>query len=279
VPPVAELRSADGATAEIHHDGAQVTSWRPAGGEERLFLSATTALREGVAIRGGIPVIFPQFAAEGPLPRHGFARTMRWALIGQTQAPDGTAHASFILNDTDSTRAIWPAVFRATLAVRVGGSELRVSLTVENLGEARFEFAAALHTYLRVRDIASTSLEGLHGVRFRESGHPGVLRTDEARILRPVGEIDRVYVDVPGPVVVREPTRALEVASSGFVDVVVWNPGAEKAAALPDLERGGERRMLCVESGAVQQRPMLAPGERWTGEQRLTAIVPERGDP
>jgi glucose-6-phosphate 1-epimerase len=279
VPPVLALRSADGATAEIHHDGAQVTSWRPAGGEERLFLSATTALREGVAIRGGIPVIFPQFAAEGPLPRHGFARTMRWTLTGETQAPDGTAHASFALSDTDATRAIWPAVFRATLAVRVGGPELGVSLTIENRGEAPFYFAAALHTYLRVRDVTRTSLEGLHGVRFRESGYPGELRTDDATILRPEGEIDRVYVAVPGPVVVREPTRALEVASSGFADVVVWNPGAEKAAALADLERDGERRMLCVESAAVQQRPMLAPRERWTGEQRLTDITPQRERP
>jgi glucose-6-phosphate 1-epimerase len=116
-------------------------------------------------------------------------------------------------------------------------------------------------------------------VRFRESGYPGELRTDDATILRPEGEIDRVYVAVPGPVVVREPTRALEVASSGFADVVVWNPGAEKAAALADLERDGERRMLCVESAAVQQRPMLAPRERWTGEQRLTDITPQRERP
>ena len=62
------LRSRDGALAEVYLHGAHVTSWRPAGTrEERLFLSERSEFRGGAAIRGGIPVIFPQFAAEGPL--------------------------------------------------------------------------------------------------------------------------------------------------------------------------------------------------------------------
>ena len=73
------LSSRDGARAEVYLQGAHVTSWRPATDDrERLFLSERSKYCPGGAIRGGIPVIFPQFAAEGPLPRHGFARTSRW---------------------------------------------------------------------------------------------------------------------------------------------------------------------------------------------------------
>src|SRR5579862_9781304 len=98
------LRSADGATAEIHRHGAHVTSWRPAPGtDERLFLSATSEFRDGAPIRGGIPVIFPQFATEGSLPRHGFARTSQWTCESVTEDSDGYAAATFSLADSPAT--------------------------------------------------------------------------------------------------------------------------------------------------------------------------------
>jgi glucose-6-phosphate 1-epimerase len=267
--PVVVLRSADGAMARVHADGAHVTSWRPApDGGERLFLSGRTELREGVAIRGGIPLIFPQFAAEGPLPRHGFARTMRWSVERESDA-----EVAFRLSDTPATRAVWPAAFEATLRAAIGGRTLSVTLGVVNSGDAPMSFTAALHTYLRVRDIGETWLEGLRGVRYRESSAPGVLTLDEGDRLRSTGEVDRVYVDVPGPVVLRDGIRTLEIVADGFPDVVVWNPGAEKAATLADMEPGGERRMLCVEAAAVQRPVTLAPGESWRGAQALWALA------
>jgi glucose-6-phosphate 1-epimerase len=270
-PPVVVLRSADCAVAEVHGDGAHVTSWKPApDGEERLFLSARTELREGAAIRGGIPVIFPQFATEGPLPRHGFARTTRWALAGVRQLDDGAALATFRLRDSEATRAIWPASFVAHLSARVDGRRLVTRLSVKNTGDAPIQFTAALHTYLRVGDIGDVVLEGLQGRRFRESAAPGVLRIDESPALRPEGEVDRVYVNVDHPLLLREPDRALAIEATGFPDVVVWNPGAAKAAALSDMEPGGERRMLCVEAGAVQRPVIVAPGDEWHGEQMLS---------
>ena len=38
-------------------------SWRD--GEERLFVSSASLFEAGAAIRGGIPICFPQFAARG----------------------------------------------------------------------------------------------------------------------------------------------------------------------------------------------------------------------
>src|SRR5690348_6301397 len=75
------LHSADGARADVFPYGAHVTSWMPAGGGGRLFLSERSAFGAGSAIRGGVPVIFPQFASTGPLPKHGFARTMEWRVV------------------------------------------------------------------------------------------------------------------------------------------------------------------------------------------------------
>ena len=269
--PMAALRSADGAMAHVYLHGAHVTSWKPArDGDERLFLSERSAFRAGQAIRGGIPVIFPQFAAEGPLPRHGFARTSEWTLDDVTMK-GGDAIASLSLRDSAETRAIWNHEFLATLAVRVGGDQLAVTLTVENRGRAPLAFTAALHSYLRVFDARDTTLVGLRGTRHRESGAPGALVKEAKDALRFDGEVDRVYVDVPRTLTLWEPERSLEIGFESFPDAVVWNPGPVKGAALADMEPGGERHMACVEAAVVQRPVALAAGERWSGTQRFRA--------
>jgi glucose-6-phosphate 1-epimerase len=63
--------------------GAQVTSWKPAGNDEILFLSTKSRWQEGQAIRGGIPICFPWFRAKADDPKapaHGFVRTKSWQL-------------------------------------------------------------------------------------------------------------------------------------------------------------------------------------------------------
>jgi glucose-6-phosphate 1-epimerase len=268
VIPVTSIRfaSPDGAAAEMHWNGAHITSWRPArANRERLFLSRRSQRGEGVSIRGGIPVIFPQFASEGPLPKHGFARTSRWELREQSEA----GVITFELRDTEATRAIWPASFLAIVTARIGGRELATTLTVENTGDAPFHFTAALHTYLRVDDIAQVAITGLHGARYRVSSAPTELRVDTDEVLRITGEVDRVYVNAPPRVTVRESAYELHVDSTNFPDVVVWNPGATKAAAFTDMEPGGERHMLCIEAGAIQEPVNLAPGQAWSATQTL----------
>jgi glucose-6-phosphate 1-epimerase len=270
------LRSADGAVAEVYLHGAHVASWRPASDcAERLFLSARSEFREGVAIRGGIPVIFPQFAAEGPLPRHGFARTSRWTLASHAQETGDHAVASFELFDSPVTRAIWPASFHATLTVRVGADRLSIELAVENVGADLFAFTAALHSYLRVESVRAVELAGLHGGRYRESIAPDLLRIDDDERLRVSGEVDRVYVGAPPRLALREQRRDLQVVSTDFPDVVVWNPGPEKAKALRDMEPGDWERMLCVEAAAVQQPIVLKSGRHWWASQTLLAIPRE----
>ncbi len=64
-----ELIAPDGARAVLALHGAHVLSWIPAGGTEQLYLSPQSEFSLGQAIRGGVPVCFPQFATRGSLPR------------------------------------------------------------------------------------------------------------------------------------------------------------------------------------------------------------------
>jgi glucose-6-phosphate 1-epimerase len=270
--PKVVLSSRDGARAEIYLHGAHLTSWIPAGSSgDRLFLSARSRFSEGAAIRGGIPVSFPQFAAQGPLPNHGFARVTRWDLTRAAVDDDGSASAFLRLTDSDATRRLWPHAFALVLDVRLSGASLEIGFGVVNAGAARFEFTAALHTYLAVADVAQTSVHGLHGAAYIDKvrGDPDCREANA--VLRIDGAIDRVYRAAPPDLEVREPSRAIGVRATGFPDTVIWNPGAAGALALADLGVGGERGMLCVEAAAAAAPIVLAAGAAWRGKQSLTA--------
>lgn len=264
-----------GATAEVYLHGAHVTSWRPSqGAEDVLFLSRAARFEAGQAIRGGIPVIFPQFADRGPFVRHGFARTAFWHPLPPELAPpvaDGESAVTLRLDDSPQTQSLWPHPFRAELTVTLGARRLAVALSVENRDRGALEFTAALHTYLRVDDVSEAAVAGLAGAEY-ESRAEGVERAVEREdAVRVAGELDRVYLDAPGPLAVRGAAggRTITVRAVDLPDVVLWNPGAEKARALADLADDEWRRLLCVEAAAVGRPVRLAPGAAWTGRQTL----------
>ena len=86
--PAVTIRAADGAQATVTLYGGHLVSWQTSDGQERLFCSRASSLDGSRAIRGGVPVIFPQFGARGTGMRHGFARVATWQL-----AKDTLAHA------------------------------------------------------------------------------------------------------------------------------------------------------------------------------------------
>lgn len=268
--PALVLTAPDGASATVLLHGAHVVSWRPSGAADRLYLSPTSRWGDGASVRGGVPVIFPQFNERGPLPRHGLARTRRWQAV-QAEVRGAIALGVLRLTDDDATRAHWPHGFEAELTVSVGGDELEIELAVTNTGSTSFDFSAALHTYLRTDDVTQACLDGLQACRYEDALLGGTFATQGSATLSVHGAIDRVYLDAPRPLTLVEPTRALHIDMSGFNDVVVWNPGPDGAARLPDLPDDDWRRMLCVEAACIGRRVALRPGEDWAGRQRLRA--------
>lgn len=263
----------DGAAASFSLHGGQLLSWLPAGAGEQLYLSPRSEFAPGKAIRGGVPVIFPQFAERGPLPRHGFARTALWELVSQEQGRDD-ALAVLRLRDSEATRAVWPHAFELELSVRVGGRTLDIELACENTGDAPLQFTAALHTYLRVADLDAVSVEGLAGLRYFDSvtqaealQRTGLLLTGENGVL----DLDRIYFGVKErPLLVTEDRRQIVVRQQDFDDAVLWNPGPQRCAALTDMPPDGWSQMLCVEAACIGRPIELQPGEVWAGRQSLS---------
>lgn len=258
-----------GGRVEAYLQGAHVTSWTGPGGDERLFVSRESRYEPGAAIRGGVPVIFPQFAGQGPLPKHGFARTAAWE-VAALDAGQGAARAVFRLADSRATRDVWPHPFRAELTVELDQA-LTIHLSVENTGEREIDFTCALHTYFRVADVRRASVVGLAGVPYHDKT-TGADLVEEADALEIGGETDRVYRETPGVLRIRDGAggRSLVLEKERFADAVVWNPWTDGARALPDLGDDEYLHMLCVEAANAAAPVRLPAGQTWTGTQRIS---------
>src|SRR5262245_19866121 len=159
--PKVRIRSPE-VVGEIYLHGAHVTSWKPAGREEMLFLSAQSRWEQGYAIRGGVPICFPWFGgkADDPkAPAHGFVRTTAWHLESIAQIGDAVA-VSMFTESTEGTNVWWPARFRLVYRATFG-PELSPVLVPTNTGTTSLPFEEALRTYDRVRNIEQTRVRGL----------------------------------------------------------------------------------------------------------------------
>ena len=242
--------------------------------QERLFLSPLAAHDGKTAIRGGIPVCFPQFNQRGPLVKHGFARLMTWtADEAQALGNDGV-QLKLRLKDTEATRAVWPQEFEAVLTVQLTQAQLRVELAVHNRDDKDLPFTAALHSYLRVPDVEQAALQGLQGIRYWDAAAP-VPETfcvqSGAVVLG--AETDRVYPRAEGALELRngdQPWLRIE-QDSAWLQTVVWNPGPALCATLGDMQADSWQRMLCAEAASIDAPVAVAPGQQWRAAQLFTA--------
>ena len=283
IPGVARIREGNGGLPRIHISGshsagemylhgAQVTSWKPTGGDEVLFLSTKSRWQEGQAVRGGIPICFPWFrgkADDPKAPAHGLVRTKTWQLDSIVEEEPGVV-VSMSTESDEQTRRWWPANFRLVYRV-VFGPELTLELTCSNAGKTDLRFEEALHTYNRVSDVANVRLQGLDAVEFLDN-------TDSNRAKVQHGEVkiasatDNAFIRTQNDVDLIDPDlrRHIRLKKANSLTTVVWNPWREGAARLADLGDGEWTQFLCVEASNILDASVaLAPGEK----HKLTAVL------
>ena len=220
------------------------------------------------AIRGGIPVCFPQFNMRGTLPKHGFARNLPWQVNAPHLQAD-RAHLALSLGDSATSRQWWDQSFEARLLIELTPGALQVELAVRNTDTQPLAFTGALHTYFAVSDVAQARLLGLGGRA--EWDAVADRHGTAAPELRFVGEFDRVYSAAPQGYELLDGPDALSIEQDmDWAQTVVWNPGADKCAALSDMPADGWQHMLCVEAAQVYEPIRIEAGGFWQGAQRLS---------
>jgi glucose-6-phosphate 1-epimerase len=253
------------AVGEMYLHGAHVTSWRPAGAEEVFFVGSKSRWKDGVAIRGGVPICFPWFGdkADDPAaPAHGFVRTKSWQLDAISLSAEGVVVIMSTGSD-ESTKQWWPADFRLIHRVTFG-AELSLELELHNRGTTPLRFEEALHSYYRVGDVRMARLVGLDGARFVDKTDSYQEKNQLGDVVV-TGETDRVYLNTDTSVALEDPVlrRRLQVTKENSLTTVMWNPWADKANKMSDLGYNEWTQMVCIETSNVLGFGVdVAPGQR-----------------
>jgi len=250
---------------------------------------SSKAVFDGVkALRGGIPLCFPQFGP-GELVQHGFARTALWRLISQSSSDEnGCTSVTLELNDKDIAANAWKGnKFTAQYKVSLtANAKLKTTFSVknENSTATPFNFQLALHTYFQIPNIHHTSIHGLNQLQYIDKLRQAQEFTEDSGSagLKITSEVDRVYKNTPAITTITSSAEAINSPSASPVtisiwksaelkDSVVWNIWNEKIKNVADLHPEDYLKYVCVESGAISTPVTLQSGASWEATQELSA--------
>jgi glucose-6-phosphate 1-epimerase len=239
--------------ARVAMHGAHVLSWRPVDEEEVLYLSPDAIFKKGKPIRGGIPICWPWFNAhpsDSTQPSHGLVRGRFWEFVSASEDEFGV----------ELRFAVADGIWKAELSVRAG-EVLEVSLKSKNESEVPIVVSGALHTYLGISDISQVRVVNLDGCEYLDTVGERVMRKQKGDVVFD-REVDRIYESSSSTLLVDDLSgRTILVEKMGSPSTVVWNPWAEKAAALSDLPDDGYQKFCCIEAAIANDRAeIIMPG-------------------
>lgn len=237
--------------------GAQVLQANTPQGLPLLYLSPLSVL--GQPARGGVPLLFPQFAQFGPGRKHGFARHQIWTL--EREEPLSLSYCLEVQPDQFDG---WPHAARLRLKASLDGEALNLQLQVENSGSTAFEWGGGLHPYWAVSSLEGCELLGLETTPGLDnlSGQP-LPPQDQPWCFGPEG-MEYLFEGLPS-LQLRTPTHTLHLQGSGFTQWMVWNPGLEGAKGLTDLPDHEALQFICIEPVCARPMQCLTPGARFEG--------------
>ena len=259
----------EAAEAKAALQGAHLFHYARAGEEPILWLSEASDFELGKAIRGGVPVCWPWFGfnEDKSLPQHGFARTSLWEFVGSDEVDARTTVLTLRLTHDEKMFQIWHYKFLLELKITIS-DKLTLELKTTNMDDKPFKISQALHTYFSVSHILEVAIKGLDkklyldALTWKKEIQNGDITFNQ--------EVDRVYQEVDGEIVLSDKKREVHIKNSGSSSVVVWNPWIEKTLRMSGMKPNAYENMLCIESAnAFDDARVLKPQE----EHILGAVI------
>jgi glucose-6-phosphate 1-epimerase len=239
------------ATAVISSYGAHLLSYKPTAEVEVIYLSPESAWQNNTPIRGGVPVCWPWFGpvaaefnpAAQKLPNHGVVRTELWQLVTQS-----VTEAAVSIEFRIETKALPYSDAPSYLSLTLLLTETALTLTLNSDQGLQ---QAALHSYFNVDSVHQVSVSPLSGDYLDKVQGGGRFVQPQAE-LKFTAEVDRVYLRTADELTLHQQSTAVQITQQGHDASVLWNPWAEKAAALKDLPDTGYLDFVCVETARLE---------------------------
>lgn len=235
-------------------------------GRELLYLSSLSSGAQH-SLRGGIPVLFPQFADRGPLKKHGFARDLPWQLVKESIHTNGQSLV-FELQIQQGDQFDWPYSAKLVLTAQLMLNALKMHLQVCNSGSTHFAWTGGLHPYICLADLCASQLLGLHGSSVQDRYHPDRTTETDAAVSWNGDEFERLY-DSTARLQLKTPSHTIQLSMTGFDQWMVWNPGVTGTQALKDLPDQDWKQFVCIEPVRVSRPSVLQPGEIFEGSLEM----------
>ncbi len=245
-------------TAEVSLYGGQMLQCRHQDSAHPvIWLGKQASFAPGTAIRGGIPLCWPWFGASPypDRPPQGFARLYDWEIAARDKD-----FIRMILPEAKIPLSLRDFPFELSTEIRLA-DYIEISLDMKNCGDHPVELSMALHTYLAVSDCEQIEIRGLENIPHTVKNGPE--QPGESLPLRCQGECCRLYYPHSGTAMIVDPIwkRAILLEKCNSNSTLIWNPGAERAAQIPDLGPGEYKGMVCVEANrAGADKLLLQPG-------------------
>lgn len=243
--------------------GAQIIS-AVIDGQELFYLSPLNSHTSPA--RGGVPVLFPQFAEYGPLLKHGFVRNLPWVCIGERHS-NHFHEQKFALTISPTTEG-WPYSAELRLTSKVDGNSFCQVLKITNSGVNAFRWSGGLHPYFSVDDLLQTSLLGLQNISYQDRYDLSSNYCVENFLSFDESPCEKLFSSAPALKLVTN-SRRLSISTTGFAQWMIWNPGM-KHSNFADLPTGDWKSFLCIEPVNVSSPILLEPGEVFTGTFKVS---------
>lgn len=229
-----------------------------------LFYQSLVPSGLGRSSRGGVPVIFPQFADHGLLRKHGFARDLQWTTTLQQQtALHHRIHN--LLEVTSADLPEWAHSVRLELKTSLSAGKFNQSLEIINTGNTSFSWTGGLHPYFLINDLLKIRLIGLEGARYKDRYSHGESFWCENQTQWTEAPCEILFEKSPN-LKLHTGLKTLWISTSGFSQWMIWNPGLVASRILPDMEDDDWRRFICIEPVCVDNPIKLNPGESFLGD-------------
>ena len=239
--------------------GAQVLHASLGSGLELLYLSPLVALHPDHPIRGGIPLMFPQFGDSGPLRKHGFVRDVQWKMVEDNEL-GWVKNLSYVLDIKATDFPAWPFDASLQMDARIGLDFFTIALSVVNTGHQGFSFTGGFHPYFAISSRKDIQVNGLDVLPFRDS-----FPSENAYVLNGEGLVERQYMG-DAEIQFYNGSHWLKITSSGFDSWMVWNPGRDGATRISDLPNEDWDKFICIEPIVLSKPIFLEPGKTFNAQ-------------